>query len=440
MQSTRKERTAWYFYDWANSAFATTVIAVFLNPYLTAIAENAAGPSGFLSIFGLKIFAGSYYEYVIAVSVFLQLLILPVIGAIADYSHRKKLLLGIFAYLGAFSTMAMFFIAGESFMLGGLLLIIGNLSFGASMVMYNAILNDIAPPERRDAVSSIGWAFGYLGGGILLALNLVFYSMSGELLKGFENPEGMAVRISLCSAGIWWAVFTILPMIFLRVRKAHKPLPKNERFLTFGFRQFFRTLNDAKHYPKTFIFLLAFFFYNDGVQAVIISAAKFGNVELGLGMSTLTQVILMVQFMAFFGALLFNYLAKLLNTKNAILLSLVIWIAAVLYAYVFLHDVTGFYILGASIAIVLGGTQALSRSLYSKMIPLGKEAEYFSLYEISEKGTSMLGPLMFGLTLQFTGSYRLAILSLAVFFVIGMILLLTLNVKNAIEESRRQPV
>ena len=431
LRNDKKERIGWYFYDWANSAFATTVIAVFLNPYLTAIAEKGASADGFLRIIGIEIFVGSYYEYVIAVSVFLQLLVLPVIGVFVDYSQRKKLLLGVFAYLGAIATMGMFFISGTAYLLGGVLLILANLSFGASMVIYNSILNDIAAPDRRDAVSSIGWAFGYLGGGLLLALNLIFYSMSDKLLLGFENHAELAIRICLCSAGLWWGVFSIMPMVYIRTRKETKPIPSGRHYLTFGFKQFNKTLKDARNYPGALLFLAAFFLYNDGVQAVIISAGKFGKKELGLSIMTLTQVILMVQFVAFFGALFFNWVAKLINTKNAIITSLIIWIAIVIYAFAFLQDELGFYFLGAAIAIVMGGTQALSRSLYSRVIPIGKEAEYFSLYEISEKGTSMLGPLLFGITLQISGSYRLAIFSLIIFFIIGLILLAILNINKA---------
>lgn len=431
MQSNRKERVGWYFYDWANSAFATTVIVVFLNPYLTAIAENGADANGYLYIFGLKIFSGSYYEYVIAISVFLQLVFLPIIGVFADYFNMKKTLLGVFAYIGAISTMAMFFISGTAYLYGGALLIVANLCFGASMVVYNSILNDISPAERRDTVSSIGWAFGYLGGGLLLAINLVFYSMSDTLLSDFDNHSELAVRICLCSAGLWWAVFSILPMIYIKARKNFNPIPKSERYILFGFKQFHNTIKEARNYPGTLLFLIAYFFYNDGVQAVIISATKFGKMELGLSIMTLTQVILIVQFTAFFGSLLFNWIAKLFNTKNAIIISLIIWIFCVVYAYLILNSELGFYFLAICIALVMGGTQALSRSLFSRIIPVGKEAEYFSLYEISDKGTSMLGPLMFGLTLQITGSYRTAILSLILFFIIGLVLLFFLNVKKA---------
>lgn len=432
MKSTRIERTGWYFYDWANSAFYTTVVTVFLGPYLTGITENAADANGFVSILGIPVYHGSFFAYVVSLSVLLQVFILPLAGSVADMTGRKKTILGAFAYLGAFSTMGLYFLEGSNYLLGGALFIIANLSFGVSVVVYNSFLGDISTVEKRDAVSSIGWAFGYLGGGIVLALNLALYSSAESLGIG----EGMAVRISLCSAGAWWALFSIVPMITLR--RGTRPIFTSERStLKSGFNQLWSTIKDARNYPQTMLFLIAYLLYNDGVQAVIVLAAQFGHEELGLGQDVLIQSILMVQFVAFFGALLFNFLAKKTGSVRAVLISLVIWAGTVIYAYGFLYSVTGFFILAAVIAIVLGGTQAISRSIYSMIIPKGREAAYFSVYEVSERGTSWIGPLFFGLALQLTGSYRIAILSLIVFFAAGFILLLKLNLKKAIAEAEQ---
>jgi len=434
MQSTRKERIGWYFYDWANSAFYTTVVTVFLGPYLTSITNAAADATGFVHLFGIPIRAGSFFPYVVSLSVLLQVIFLPIFGAIADYSNRKKTLLGLFAYIGAFATMGLYFLEGTNFLFGGLLFIIANLSFGISVVMYNSFLNELAPPEKRDAVSSVGWGIGYLGGGILLALNLVLYSQTDNL--GIDI--GYAIRISLCSAGLWWALFTVFPMLTLRIRKPIRTLPKGKGYVSFGFRQFISTLKEAKKYPQTLLFLLAFLLYNDGVQTIIVVSSQFGQEELGLSISTLTTVILMVQFVAFIGAMLFNFVAKITDARKAILYSIVIWTAVLFYAYFLLKTEQDFYILAVFIALVLGGTQALSRSLYSKLIPPGKEAEYFSVYEISEKGTSWIGPLVFGLALQLTDSYRIAIFSLIIFFVLGFILLLKVNVEKGREMITEQ--
>jgi UMF1 family MFS transporter len=431
IQEDRREQIGWYFYDWANSAFSTTVITVFLGPYLTTITQNAAAVDGYVHPFGLSIYADSFFSYMVSLSVGLQVLFLPILGAVADYSHMKRQMLGFFAYLGAFATMGLYFLQGDNYLLGGLLFLIANLSFGASIVFYNAFLPEIASPDNRDKVSSQGWALGYLGGGILLALNLVLFLNAGSL--GIE--AGHAVRISLASAGLWWAIFTIIPMISLKTRRPLKHLPPGERYLTVGFRQLRHTLRNLPTYPQTLLFLVAYLLYNDGIQTVIALSSQFGNQELGIDESSLIRLILMVQFLAFAGALAFGYLSQWLGAKRAIVLSLVIWTGTIVYAYAWLQTEFQFFVMGGVIAVVLGGSQALSRSLFSLMIPKSQEAEYFSLYEVSERGTSWLGPLVFGLALQFTGSYRIGILSVAIFFITGLFLLLIVNVRTAILEA-----
>ncbi len=429
--SHRREQRGWYFYDWANSAFATTVVTVFLGPYLTSVTKAAADAYGFVHPFGFEIKAGAFFPYVVSLSVLLQVFTLPILGAIADYSHRKKMMLGVFAYLGAFSTMALFFLDGTRYLFGGSLFLIANLSFGASIVFYNAFLPEISSAEERNAVSSKGWALGYLGGGLLLAMNLLIFSRAESL--GLTTGE--AVRICLGSAGLWWAVFTLIPLASLRTRQPIKHLKPGEHIFTAGFKQLRHTLSNTRKYPQTFLFLAAYLLYNDGIQTVIALSSQFGQEELGLPIATLTTVILMVQFVAFFGAILFNTLARIITTKRAIMLSLVIWSGTLIYAYAFLKTEQQFFILAAVIAIVLGGSQALSRSLYSLMIPKGQEAEYFGLYEISERGTSWIGPLLFGLALQFTESYRIALFSLIIFFVLGLILFSRVKIKKGVRDA-----
>lgn len=434
--SNRRERVGWYFYDWANSAFYTTVITVFLGPYLTTVTKAAADEGGFVHPLGIKVAAASFFPYAVSFSVLLQVVCLPILGAIADYSERKKQMLGVFAFSGAFSTMGLYLLYGSNYLLGGVLFVIANLSFGASIVFYNAFLPEIAGPDERDSVSSFGWAMGYLGGGLLLAMNLALYSQAAAL--GLD--PGHAVRISLLSAGSWWALFTIIPLVMLKSHRRGRPLPAGEHYLTAGFKQLRHTFSKARKLPHTLLFLLAYLLYNDGIQTVIALSAQFGQEELGVPIGRLTALVLLIQFVAFCGALAFNYLAKLVGTKRALVLSLLIWTGTVLYAYGFLKTQTQFFVLGAVIGIVLGGSQALSRSIFSLMIPAGEEAEYFSLYEVSERGTSWLGPLTFGLGLQYTGSYRIAILSLVIFFALGLIPLLMVNVrKGAIDAGNLPP-
>ena len=430
---SRREQIGWYFYDWANSAFSTTVITVFLGPYLTSVTQNAADVTGYVYPMGIPVLADAFFPYLVSLSVVLQVFFLPVLGAIADYSNAKKPLMGLFAYIGAFATIAMFFLQGQNYLLGGALFLLANLSFGASIVFYNAFLPEIASPDDRDRVSSQGWAMGYLGGGLLLVLNLIFYLQRESL----GVSEGFAVRICLASAGIWWAIFTLIPLARLQPRQPQKQLPVGERFISIGFKQLRHTLRELPRYPHTLLFLIAYLLYNDGIQTVISLSSQFGSAELKLDQQTLITSILMVQFVAFFGALAFGYLAKWIGTKRAILLSLVIWTGTVYASYALIqpNSPLQFYLLAAAIAIVLGGSQALSRSVFSLMIPKGQEAEYFSLYEVSERGTSWLGPLVFGLALQFTGSYRVAILSIVVLFILGLIVLTQVNIRRAITEA-----
>lgn len=430
----RRELFGWYVYDWANSAFYTTVIAVFIGPYLTSVAVAAADAGGYVYPLGIKVTAQSFHPYVVSLSVLCQAIFLPVLGAISDYSHLKKQLLVFFAFLGSFATIGLYFLEGDRYLLGGVLFLIANFSIGASLVFYNAYLNDIASPDRRDAVSSIGYAWGYAGGALLLAANLGLLANAEAL--GLST--GHAVRISLASSGVWWGAFTLVPLFLLKRRRAVNRIPPGANYLTAGFKQLGHTLKGLRQYPYTLVFLVAFLLYNDGIQSVIALAATFGQEELGLSVSTLTMAILVVQVVAFFGAVLFNFIARKMGTKRAIMISLVIWVGTIIYAYAAIKTARDFLIMGAVIGLVMGGSQALSRSLYSLMIPKGQEAEFFSIYEVSDKGTSWLGPLVFGLAYQFTKSYRLSILSLMMFFVLGLILLTFVNVSKAIEEVNRR--
>lgn len=430
---SRSEQRAWYFYDWANSVFASTVVTTFLGPYLTSLAKNAADANGFVYFGGIPLDARSIWGYTVAFSVAMQVLVLPTLGAYADYGRKKKELLALCAYTGAVATMAMFTLKGGAWLFGACLFVVANLCFGAGNVLYNSFLPEIAPPEQRDAVSSRGWGFGYLGGGTALGLNLLLYLKA----DAFGLTGEQAVRISLGSAGLWWAVFSIIPVLGLRNRRPPRELPPDKGLLATSFRQLIGTLKDLRNYPETLKYLLAYLLYNDAVQAVITLSSQFGNDELKMPLSSLTMAILMVQFVAFFGATGFNLIAKRTGAKTAILIGLVIWTGVLIFIYAAVHTSRDFFIAAAIVALVMGGTQALSRSLFSQMIPPSKEAEYFSLYEISDKGTSWLAPLSFGLALQFTKSYRLAILSLIVFFIAGLVVLSRVNVARAAKEAHQ---
>ncbi len=438
----KREIFGWAMYDWANSAFSTTVGTVFLGPYLASLAANAAEAysDGMARFLGIPVAPDSFVPYAVSFSVGMQVLFLPILGAIADYSHRRKQLLQLFATIGALATIGLFFVTQSIWWLGGVLFVIANLAFGAAVVFYNAYLPDIASEDQRDRVSSYGWALGYLGGGLLLLFNLVFFQLREKL----GVPTDLAVRINLASAGVWWIGFSFITWARLRSRRASRQLPQGETYVSVGFKQLRHTLKEIKNFPETLKFLLAYFLYNDGIQTVIAVAATFaaaplvrGGLEIEQG--TLTMVILMIQFVAFGGALFWGKLAGWVGAKRSIIISLVIWAGVVTYAYGGLKGdsrVLQFWILGAFIALVMGGSQAISRSLFAQMIPEGQEAEYYSFYEISERGTSWVGPFLFGLMNQVFGSLRPAIFSLIFFFVMGLIILPFVDVEKAIADVK----
>ncbi|GAA0807361.1 MFS transporter [Spirilliplanes yamanashiensis] len=443
--SGRRERTGWYAYDWAMSAFSTTVITVFLGPFLTSVAELAAGCElgadtcdGTVRPLGITVAAGSYFPYLVSLSVFLTVFALPVTGAIADRAARRKPLLAATAFTGAGATVAMAFVTGDRYLLGGLLFIVANVAFGAAVVVYNSFLPQLGGPDDRDRISSRGWALGYLGGGLLLLLNLVVVQLFSE----DGNPQRTLdlARWMIVSAGVWWAGFTLLPLRWLREYPRPEQAAPGGNLLLDGFRQLGRTVRDLKAYPLTLFFLLAFLVYNDGIQTVIALASQYGTEELGLGQSTLIVTILLVQFLAFGGALLLGALAGRIGAWKTVLLSLVLWTGVIIAAFRLPEGApVPFMILGAAIGLVLGGSQALSRSLFSQMIPEGREGEYYGFYEISDKGTSWLGPLAFGLVFQLTNSYRVGLVSLLIFFVVGGLLLLAVPVRRAIVAAGNTP-
>jgi UMF1 family MFS transporter len=289
-------------------------------------------------------------------------------------------------------------------------------------------------------VSSRGFALGYLGGGLLLAANLALVSFADAL----GISKGMAVRLSLASAGLWWGGFSIVAFVRLHTRVPAKTAPRGRSYLALGVAEVAASFRALKRLPHTLHYLLAYMAFNDGIQTVISIASVFLAEELfvskGLPIneSFLIGLILMVQFVAFVGSLVFERIAAWVGAKRAILLSLVLWTGVIVYAYGFLQTVAQAWAMGATIAVVLGGSQALSRSLFSQMIPDGREASFFGLYEISERGTSWIGPLIFGYVVGVTNSYRQAILSLIVLFVAGMIGLFFTDTEHAIRDARAE--
>ena len=429
----RKEQRAWYFYDWANSAFSTTIAGVLFGPYLIAIAKEAAVDNR-IQVLGLSIAPGALPSYTITASTLLSAVLLPLLGAVADRTARKKDLLAGFAWVGAAAAAMLFFVTGDNWQLGVAAFIVANLCFGAAAVFNDALLCLISTEDERDRVSSRGWAYGYAGGGLLLAANFVLVTT-----LPFGLSEGMAVRISMLSAAVWWAGFTFIPFLGLKNRAPTHVVSESGGLLQQSFGQLWATLKSLRQYPVALTFLIAYLFFNDGIQTVIASASIYGVEELEFGTGTVLATYLVVQFVAVFGALGFGRAAGRFGAKSVILAGLGIWVLIVTAAlFVPEKALVAFLLLAVAIGIVLGGTQALSRSYFSLLIPRGREAEYFSFYHAMERGTSWFGTLVFGLVYQLTDSYRPAIFALVVFFVVGGALLFRVDTAKGIRDAGNQ--
>jgi UMF1 family MFS transporter len=436
----RAEQRAWNWYDWANSAFYTTSLTVLFAPFMITVAGRAAGCgddaddacSKTVSVLGLHLAAGSLPSYLTSFATIASALVLPIVGAMVDRSGRKKLHMAWFAWAGAFFAALLFFIQGDHWQVGAFAVIAASILAGCSLVSYYAILVDISEEHERDAVSARGWAFGYLGGGVLLLVNLVM--IEGHSMFGIDKE--LAVRLSLLSAAVWWAAFTIIPVRKLRNRPPRDVVPETGGLVKRSFGQLWVTLKDLRNYPMTLTFLVAYLFYNDGIQTVIGSAAIYGSKELHFGEGVLIATILLIQFVAFGGALLFGRIAQSRGAYRCLVGGTVAWMVIVVLA-MFLPEknIALFLLIGVAIALVMGGTQALSRSFYSLFIPRGRAGEYYALYNACERGTSWFGTLLFGVVFQVTGSYRPAIVSLIVFFALGLVFLLRLDPARGIRDA-----
>ncbi len=438
-KNDRREIFGWLMYDWANSAFYTTVIGVLIAPYLTSLAQAAVGENGVVLSLGAlgSVTAKSLPSLAISISVFCQVLFLPILGGIADYTNLKKRLMLIFCYLGVITSGLLFFITDGLYLYGAILLIISNLCFGAANIFYNAYLVDITTEDRRDFISSYGFAAGYFGGIIMLILNILFVQNA----ESFGLTTGFAVRLSLLAASLWWGTFAAITFVLIKPRGAAKELPEDKNLLSISFGELAKTFRELNRLRYTARFLAACFCYNNGIQTVITSASVFLAQELfvkrgeEVSQSFLLGIFLVSQICALIGAISFERLARIIGTKYTLVISLIIWILIVFFAYAILETPSQAWAMSACIGLVLGSSQALSRSLYSQMIPKGREASFFGLYEISEKGTSLVGSLVFGIVVGITGEFRQAILSMIVFLALGIIILMLTDTKRAIHEA-----
>jgi len=416
-KNDRRTIFGWCMYDWANSAFVTTVSVGLLPAYF---AEVVVGPDGVV-LGGTRYSAFTLWGFTVGGAALVTFLMAPVLGAIADYSGAKKRFLLTAAYLGALFTTLLYFSGSGDVARTMFLFLIAQISFIAANVFYDAFLPQIASEDQMDWISGKGYSFGYVGGGLQFALSLA-------LVAGHERigiGQAMAVQLAIVMAGVWWAGFTLFTARYLQ-----EPPPRAQTvalqgplaYIRLGITRTLATTRRVGRFRHLALFLVAFMLYDDGIQTVILMASIYGKDELRLSTTSLMLTLLVIQAIATLGALLFGRIAKWIGTRHAIMLSLVMWSGVVIYAY-FIDSATEYFILGGIVGVVLGGSQALSRSFYGSMVPEEASAEFFGFYTVFSKFSAIWGPMTLALVRQWSGSARVAIVSLIIFFLVGLLLL-----------------
>ncbi len=419
----RKMVNAWCMYDWANSAFATTIMAAVLPTFYSAVAGANLEP----------VQASSYWGYTNTIAMLIVAISAPILGAIADHSGAKKRFLGGFAGIGILFTALLVLVSTGDWLMASAFYILGRVGFGGANIFYDSLLPHVAHPDEIDQVSTKGYALGYLGGGLLLVVNLAWI-MKPELF-GLPNAE-VATRLSFFSVAIWWTLFAI--PLFRRVPEPRVVLEQAESGnpVQAGFQRLGRTFREIRRYRELFKFLVAFWLYNDGIGTIITMAVIFGK-EIGIGTTDLIGAILAVQFVGIPFSFAFGWLARKLGTKRSILLALGVYTLIAIGGY-FMQSGLHFWILALMVATVQGGSQALSRSLFGRLAPKAKTGEFFGFYDVSSKFAGIVGPALFGVVGQLTGSSRLSIVSLVIFFIAGGGLLLWVNEKEGIRVAEEE--
>jgi UMF1 family MFS transporter len=414
-------------YDWANSAYITifgSIIAAFFA--LTIVPdEGFAGQTG-ETLWALVVSLGSL---ILAIA-------MPVLGAVADYAAAKKRFLRNFALLGIATTIAIPFVPDGAVPLFLFVALISQIGFVAANVFYDGYLPLIASDDTIDKVSSKGFAYGYIGGGIYLAIAAVLILLADSETIGLSVSG--ASRIAIAGAGIWWLLFSVITLKRLPDEGEPRPLPSRfagqgrfSSYLKLGFGTTWKTTKLLRSFPSLLLFVAAYFLYNNGINTVIAVTGAYAVDTLELGQTEIIITFLIVQFVAFGGALFFGWLAERIGTKTAIVVSLVIWTGVTIGGFLLpAGQATPLYLLGVVVGLVLGGSQALSRSLYGSMIPEESSAEFFGFFTVFSKASAVLGTFAFGVVSGITGSGRPAILSIIAFFLIGLVLLLRVNVEE----------
>ena len=412
-------RRGWYLYDWSNSAFSTSVAGVFYGPYLTDAARAAADANGYVHFGGLQLAVGLLFPYLLACSVLLQLFLFPILSAAADRSGSTRKMLALFAAIGSTATVALCIPGSRDVASIAALFLLASIGFSGSVVFYNALLPQVSSGDDRDRVSCIGGAIGYLGGGVLLAVHLaVLYAA-----PSWNWSSDQAVRFNLGSSGVWWGAFAALSLFAMRGLPRGRGSAADSALVTDAVHRLTTLVGNAAMHRQAFLFAGAHALYNTGVHTVVALGAQFGYEELKLPIETLAAAILAIQFLGFTGPLIFERVAAVLGLKAALMVCLAGWIALVVYGYGFMYTKQDYFVLAVGIAMVIGSTETLSRSWYTRLLPRDHAATFFSFYELAGSAASWTGPLAFGLALQLSGSRRLALLVIAVFFVAGAALL-----------------
>ncbi len=419
----RRDLRAWAMYDWANSAFQTTIIAAVFPIYFQKVAAaDLPGPV-----------ATAKFAWATTIAIIIVAVVAPLLGALADYAALKKRLLAVFLAIGATATGAMFFIGRGDWQLALVLFVIGNVGVAGSIVFYESLLPHLVGEDQLDRVSSAGYAMGYIGGGVLLAINIVM--MSKPALFGFPNRE-IAVRASLASVAVWWAVFSI--PLFRHVPEPRRQIERDEapagNPLVTAARRLVETFHELRRYRQAFLLLLAFLLYNDGIQTIIRMATIYGT-EIGLDDNAMIAALLVTQFIGVPFAFLFGMFAGKIGAKPAVFVGLSVYAVITLLGY-FMHTATQFFALAVMVGMVQGGTQALSRSLFASMIPRHKSSEFFAFFGVFERYAGILGPAIFAWVVEHSGTSRNAILSVIVFFIVGGALLTLVNVNEGRRAAR----
>lgn len=416
----KKPVRSWMLYDFANSAFATTIMAAVLPVFYYDVAAKGIQES----------LAASYWGYSQSIAVLIVAILAPILGAISDYSAAKKRFLMFFAYMGMIASVLLAFVGEGDYVFASVLLIVGTIGFSGANVFYDAFLPEVAKEEDIDRVSAAGFTLGYVGGGVLLAVNLLMIMK----YEWFGLPSTlMGTKLAFVSVGIWWFVFSI-PLIKNVVEEKKRQQKRERSYVAIGFQRLGRTWKELRQFKQLLIFLLAFWLYNDGISTIIKMATIYGR-DIGIDSTSLITALLITQFVGIPCTFFFGWLAGKITPKRALMISLSIYLVIVALGY-FMTSALHFYILAVCVGFVQGGAQALSRSIFGRMVPGDRHAEFFGFYGISSKFAAIFGPFAFALVGQLTGSSRFGILSLLFFFIVGMILLYVLDVDKGVEQAQ----